>query len=120
MRPTIDEQLAGAVRLLRLAEDDPATTPAVAELVRNARRLVERVGGSWSVAPAFLDTDSAATAALLGRDPGPALAPDLGAAAARNEALRGALSARVRELPAGPERAAIGEHLRRRVDADPT
>lgn len=125
MRPTIDEQLAGAARLLRLAEADPETTTAVAELVRNARRLVERVGGSWSSAADFLDADTAATAALLGRDPEPSptrdlTAGDLATSAARNEDLRAQLSERLRGLPAGPERTAIGEHLRRRVDADPT
>jgi hypothetical protein len=118
VRPTIDEQLAGAARLLRLAEDDPETTPGVAELVRNARRLVERVGSSWSAALPFLLDDNARTAALLGVA-APAAA-DLAAAAAVNEDLRAALSERVRELPDGPERAAIGAHLRARVAADPT
>lgn len=119
MRPTIDEQLGGAARLLRLAEDDPEITPAVAELVRNARRLVERVGVSWSGASAFLREDNVRTAALLGE----AVAPgddDLAAAAARNEELRASLTRRIHELPAGPERAAIGAHLRARVAADPT
>jgi hypothetical protein len=120
VRPTIDEQLGGAARLLRLAEDAAGTTPAVAELVRNARRLVERVSGSWAAALPFLHTDNARTAALLGHpDPG-ATSDDLIVAAARNEELRAALSHRIRELPAGPERASIGAHLRARVAADPT
>lgn len=119
MRPTIDEQLGGAARLLRLAEDDPEITPAVAELVRNARRLVERAGGSWSGALPFLHADNARTAALLDR-PEPGRTGDLAAAAARNEELRAALTRRIRELPAGPDRAAIGAHLRARVAADPT
>lgn len=122
MRPTIDEQLGGATRLLRLAEDDPETTPAVAELVRNARRLVERVSGSWSVALGFLEADSDELAALLGRRPDVGGGGDraLGAAAARNEELRAALCRRLAELPAGPERAAVGTYLRRRVESDPT
>lgn len=122
MRPTIDEQLDGAARLLRLAEDDPETTPAVAELVRNARRLVERVGTSWSAALPFLQADNARTAALLGPD-APQTADNasgLTAAATRNEELREALTRRIRALPAGPDRAAIGAHLRARVAADPT
>lgn len=119
MRPTIDEQLGGAARLLRLAEDDPEITPAVAELVRNARRLVQRVEGSWSEALPFLRDDNARTAALLGESPAPG-DDDLTAAAARNEELRASLTRRIQELPDGPDRAAIGAHLRARVAADPT
>ncbi|WP_020500910.1 hypothetical protein [Sciscionella marina] len=128
MRPTIDEQLDGAIRLLRLAEDIPETTPAVTELVRNARRLVERTAGSWSMALPFLQADNARTAALLGyHDPDsgdleeatPGTA-DLAAAVAHNEKLRAALTHRIRGLPDGPDRATIGTHLRARVDADPT
>lgn len=118
MRPTIDEQLAGAARLLRLAEAEAGMTPGIAELVRNARRLVDRVASSWSAALPFLREDNARTAALLGLDePGSA---DLAEAAARNEQLRGELCDRIHRLPAGDERAAIGAHLRARVDADPT
>lgn len=122
MRPTIDEQLSGATRLLRLAEQDPEITPSVAELVRNARRLVDRVGTSWSAALPFLRDDNARTAALLGIDePGPNdPTADLTGAAARNEELRAGLSRRIQELPDGPDRAAIGAHLRARVAADPT
>lgn len=118
MRPTIDEQLDGATRLLRLAEAEPEITPAVAELVRNARRLVERVGGSWSSALPFLREDNARMAALLEQsEPGSA---DLPAAAARNEELRASLTRRIHELPDGPDRAAIGAHLRARIASDPT
>lgn len=118
MRPTIDEQLAGAVRLLRAAEADPGITVEAAEAVRSARRLVDRVGGSWRSAEPFLRDDNARTAALLGvEEPETA---GLDGAAARNEELRAELSRRIRELSAGPERAAIGAHLRARVEADPT
>ena len=120
MRPTIDEQLGGAARLLRLAEDDPEITEVVAELVRNARRLVERVERSWSSAPAFLADDNARTAALLGLDGSEPGSAGLADAVARNEELRAALTRRIHELPAGPDRAAIGAHLRARVAADPT
>ncbi|MFR9805025.1 hypothetical protein ACL02T_22475 [Pseudonocardia sp. RS010] len=119
MRPTIDEQLRGAARLLRRAEEDPETTTGVAELVRNARRLVERVDTSWGPALSFLRDDNARTAALLGTAV-PDDAGDLAGAAATNEHLRAALTERIRTLPAGPERAAIGAHLRARVAADPT
>lgn len=122
MRPTIDEQLDGASRLLRLAEEDPGISPAIAELVRNARRLVERVGTSWSAALPFLQADNAQAAALLGLDASETAdsGRELAAAAARNEELRAALTDRIRELPAGPDRAAIGAYLRARVAADPT
>jgi hypothetical protein len=118
MRPTIDEQLAGAVRLLRLAEADAEAGEGVADLVRNARRLIDRVAGSWQHALPFLTADNAATAALVGRpDPGPG---DLATTAAHNEELRALLTLRIQQLPDGPERAAIGAHLRDRVALDPT
>ncbi|HVW44332.1 MAG TPA: hypothetical protein VHC18_23585 [Amycolatopsis sp.] len=118
MRPTIDEQLAGASRLLRLAEADPEIAPGVAELVRNARRVVAQVSASWSAALPFLRKDNARIAALLGVDE--PMTTGLDETARRNEELRGELSRRIRALPPGPERAAIGAHLRSRVDADPT
>jgi hypothetical protein len=118
MRPTIDEQLAGAARLLRLAESDPETTVAVAELVRNARRLVDRVGTSWRECEAFLREDNARTAALLDQDDVPTTGVE--PTAERNEELRAELTRLIQTLPAGPRRTAIGAHLRARVDADPT
>lgn len=118
MRPTIDEQLAGAARLLRLAEADPGTTPAVAEVIRNARRLVERVGSSWQSSEPFLCEDNVRIAALLGVEPPGTVG--LEPTARRNEELRSELARRIRDLPHGPERAAIGTYLRARVDADPT
>lgn len=113
MRPTIDEQLAGAARLLRLAETDPDVTPEVVEHVRNSRRLVERVAGSWSAALPFLRDDNARTAALLGLPTPPA--EDLAVAAVHNEELRDALAARIRQRLEPGDRAAIGAHLRARV-----
>nr|WP_271213794.1 hypothetical protein [Rhodococcus wratislaviensis]GLK41052.1 hypothetical protein GCM10017611_79270 [Rhodococcus wratislaviensis] len=118
MRPTIDEQLIGAARLLRLVEGDPETPLGVGELVRNARRLIERVGESWSHALPFLRDDNARLAALLDvKVPEP---NDLAETIARNEELRGALTRRIHELPAGPARAEIGAHLRNRVVNNPT
>ncbi len=120
MRPTVDEQLAGAARLLRLAEAEHGIADGVAELVRNARRLVDRVAATLSPDTLeFLEADNAEMAALLG-EPAPGPADDLTTAAARNEELRASLTRRIRELPDGPDRAAIGAHLRARVAADPT
>jgi hypothetical protein len=62
--------------------------------------------------------DNARTAELLGVDAPDS--PDLPAAAAANEELRASLTRRIHELPDGPDRAAIGAHLRARVAADPT
>jgi hypothetical protein len=118
VRPTVDEQLAGATRLLLLAETTKSTDD-VPELVRNARRLVERVSDSWARALPFLEADNARTAALLGEPVGEP-AGDLSAAAARNEELRAALVERIRRLPRGADRDAIGAHLRERVATDPT
>ncbi|KAF0957183.1 hypothetical protein [Rhodococcus sp. T7] len=121
MRPTIDEQLNGAARLLRLAEGDPETSPGVAELARNARRLIERVEASWARALPFLQTDNRRLAELLGiAEPDPHDSNDVAAAAASNEALRAHLTSRIHELPAGPEREAIGAYLRARLVVDPT
>jgi hypothetical protein len=119
MRPTIDEQLAGAARLLRLAEADREINDGAAALVRNARRLVDRVAASWSSALPFLEADNTRMAALLDA-PMPGPDRDLAAAAARNEELRAALTQRIRTLPFGVERDAIGAYLRERVAADPT
>lgn len=119
MRPTIDEQLAGAQRLLDLVAASGDLSPGSAELLRNAQRLITRVGTSWSTTEPFLVRDNAELAALLGREVGATTDP-----AARNDELRGALARLVRELPADAggraRRAEIGEYLRRRVAADPT
>jgi signal transduction histidine kinase len=119
LRPTIDEQLGGAARLLRLAESDPEASPGVAELARNARRLVERVASSWSVTLPFLREDNDRIAALLD-EPHFTDSSDLAAAAARNEDLRARLARRIHALPPGPDREAIGAYLRARVAVDPT
>lgn len=119
MRPTIDEQLSGAQRLLDLVASSGDLTPGSAELLRNAQRLIERVSTSWSTALPFLVEDNARLAALLGVDP-----PDATDPAAHNAELRGALARLVRELPGDAEgrarRAEVGRYLKRRVAADPT
>lgn len=124
MRPTIDEQLTGANRLLDLVEQDPALPPGSAELVRNARRLISRVAGSWSRAMPFLVEDNARLASLLGIESDSPAATDPTSVAVRNEELRGELSRTIRELPTDPQgqitRAAIGRYLLDRVANDPT
>lgn len=124
MRPTIDEQLAGADRLLGLVETDEKLPPGSAELVRNTRRLISRIAGSWATALPFLVEDNARLAALLDAEPHDPTPTDLTSAAARNEELRGDLARRIRELPSDAQgreaRAEIGRYLRGRVAADPT
>lgn len=67
MRPSFEEQLTGASRLLSLAKNEP-TADGVAELVRNARRLVDHVTGACAVAGPFLCGDNAELAWLLNAD----------------------------------------------------
>jgi hypothetical protein len=138
MRPTIDEQLAGARRLLDLVADDPGLSAGSAELLRNAGRLLYRVGTSWASTLPFLVEDNATLSDLLTRLTPlvPALAADLpvdpadlpdldvAAAAERNTELRALLARAIRELPGTPAgidaRAEIGGYLTRRVETDPT
>ena len=147
MHPTVDEQLAGARRLIDLVAADPGLPPASAELLRNADRLLRRVGTSWASTLPFLTEDNATLTELLTRlapllpaadstatDPAdttapwtdPAARPDLDVAvvAARNTELRALLARAVRELPRTPAgaaaRAEIGDYLARRVESDPT
>jgi hypothetical protein len=141
MRPTIDEQLSGAQRLLDLVESSGDLSPGSAELLRNAQRLIRRVAASWSTTLPFLLDDNTHLAALLHQDPPgdterswPERADDTERSwperaddtdpAARNDELRGVLARLIRELPADAEgrarRTEIGHYLRRRVAADPT
>ncbi|MFE7422212.1 hypothetical protein [Rhodococcus sp. NPDC057529] len=124
MRPTIDEQLAGADRLLGLVETDEQLSPGSVELVRNARRLIGRIAGSWSTALPFLVEDNARLAELLDVEPDESVPTDLTSAAARNEERRAELANRIRELPSDAQgratRSEIGRYLRGRVAADPT
>jgi muconolactone delta-isomerase len=134
MRPTIDEQLDGAQRLLRIVEGDEGLSAASREVLVNAVRLLRRVRGSWASVPSFLVDDNAELAALLrGLDdvvPGlvqvdPGLDPDLDVAAAaeRNTAQRELLACAIRELPRTAEglaaRERIGDYLRARVQIEP-
>lgn len=127
MRPTIDDQLHGARRLLdgvMDSDDVPATARAT---LQNVRRLLDQIGRSWAVLPGFYAEDNAALGALLARlgatPPVAVTGADVEAAARHNAELRGLLSAVLRELPAGPAgaaaRADIGDYLRHRVATDP-
>lgn len=131
MRPTVDEQLDGVLRLLDAvahAEDLPT---GARDRLDDAQRLVRRVRGSWSSALPFLITDNAALEGLLhelGADlvlpPAPGDRADIAAAALHNEQLRGRLSATIRALPRAPHgddaRELIAAYLKQRVAADPT
>src|SRR4051794_38492762 len=134
MRPTIDEQLDGAQRLLRIVEGDEGLSAASREVLGNAVRLLHRVRGSWASVPSFLLDDNAELAALLSRlhdvVPGltqvaPDLDPDLDVAAAaeHNTAQRELLARAIRELPRTAEgqaaRERIGDYLRTRVQIEP-
>jgi hypothetical protein len=136
MRPTINEQLDGAQRLLRIVEEDEGLSPASREVLGNAARLLKRVHGSWASVLPFLVEDNAELAALL--DGLAALVPglsrdvdappgrdfDVVAAAERNAALRALLARAIRELPRSPNglaaRRRIADYLRTRVEIDPT
>lgn len=125
MRPTIDEQLAGAQRLLELVETTGGLPTESAELLRNAQRLIRRVATSWSTTLPFLIEDNARLTALLQQEPAvDAAITDPMLAAARNNELRGSLARLIRELRGDAEgharRVEIGHYLSRRVAADPT
>lgn len=132
MRPTPDEQLAGARRLLESAMASvasaagPSVAPATAvagpvrETLLNVQRLLDQVGRSWAALPGFYAADNAALATLLSDldvDLPPSVrarvsaalaapapdAVDVEAAARHNTELRGVLSLVLRALPAGTE-----------------
>jgi hypothetical protein len=65
VHPTIQEQLAGATRLLDAAIVEPGSPVAVIELVTNARRLVRQAERAWATLPVFHATDNAALVRLL-------------------------------------------------------
>jgi hypothetical protein len=126
MRPTVDEQLAGALRLLTSARADSSLAEETAELLANAQRLVHRVAGSWDTALGFLLEDNAALQRFIdGAGPTEIDAvPTVATAAERNALLRQSLAESIRTLPADDNRRArlvdIGKYLQQRVDSDPT
>ncbi|HEY2207064.1 MAG TPA: hypothetical protein VGH99_21605 [Pseudonocardia sp.] len=143
MRPTIPEQLDGAMRLLDLVEGDDGLSAGSAELLRNAGRLLKRVRASWEPMLPFLVEDNRAMDELLagiapllpglaadldGSPPDPAppdpLPPDPAAVSRRNVELRALLARAIRELPRTPAglaaRTRIGSYLLGRIEIDPT
>ncbi|SDG34144.1 hypothetical protein [Klenkia brasiliensis] len=135
MHPTVDEQLTGALRLLDVLQTEDELSPAGQEVLTNVRRLLGKVQRSWAAQLPFHTADNAELTALLVRTAplvDPSLVPaddvipplDAVAVATRNAQLRALLSQVVTGLPHTPEgdaaRAAIADHLRHRVDTDPT
>jgi hypothetical protein len=142
VHPTIDEQLAGAHRLLDLAADDPGMPVGSAELLINVRRLLTQVRRSWSALPKFHKADNERLIALLTSTSdaltGPAVerinvaladlrspAGDPAEEAQRNAHLRDLLTQVIRELSHSDEghtaaRDSIAQYLRDRLVADPS
>jgi hypothetical protein len=126
MRPTVDEQLAGALRLLTSARADSSLTEETAELLANAQRLVHRVAGSWDTTLSFLLEDNAALQRFIdGAGPTKIDAvPTVATAAERNALLRQSLAESIRAMAADDGRRAglvdIGKYLQQRADRDPT
>ena len=145
MHPTVEEQLRGIARLLAIVALDDALSPASAEALADATRMLRRMQATWRRVPAFLAHDNQATAAVLGEiapllpaemaasvaaavaaHPGESPLGDLDVVAVdeRNQVLRALLAQAIAALPrddAGTRaRAAIAAHLRQRVERDPT
>lgn len=140
MRPTIDDQVEGARRLLTGLVDGDEVSVATRECLVNVRRLLDQIGRSWASLPGFYDEDSATLAALLDRTraalpdtaaeriaaaltvPAPP-ATDVVAASAHNAELRALLSVALHKLPddstGTAARSEIGDYLRHRVASDP-
>ncbi|MEV6899925.1 hypothetical protein [Amycolatopsis sp. NPDC051372] len=132
MRPTIEDQLHGAQRLLDDVAGDPELSRDSHENLANVRRLLKQIGRSWSELLPFYINDNATMAQLLTRhahDLGiPAAAEpagyDVAQAAQRNAELRALLSRVITNLPATTDgtaaRREITEYLVRRIEADPS
>lgn len=126
MRPTVDEQLAGALRLLTSARADTSLAVETAELLANAQRLVHRVAGSWDTALNFLLEDNAALQSLVdgARPTETDAAPTVATAVEHNARLRQSLAESIRTMPADDAGRArlvdIGKYLQQRVESDPT
>lgn len=133
MYPTIDQQLAGARRLLAKAVDDPDLPADGLELLANADRLISQVARVWATQPDLYRADNEAMTELLrslnglgtmsGLDtankPGRPIDPR--EVAKENALLRAELSARIRDLPEGPDgdaqRQSVLAYLRGRLAA---
>lgn len=140
MRPTINDQVSGALRLLDELGSGAELSPASLDSLDNVRRLLKQVGRSWAALPGFYSADNGelmsllerarpvVSAGLTGRIGATAagdgaVGTDIVASARVNAELRGLLSDVLRELPADADgralRRQIGDYLRRRVAADP-
>jgi hypothetical protein len=122
MRPSVDERLQGAERLLADAAADPALSAATADLLANAMRLVQQVSSTWSAMLGFYVADNAKMHGLLGseaEDPG----LDVARAEQVNERLRAELAQVITGLPRDADgrsaRAKILTYLRERTDISP-
>lgn len=137
MHPTVDEQLAGARRLMELVMAESGLSDAAMARLTDAARLVRRVERSWAEVLAFLTADNRATAAVLGEladrlpdelaaaigaERAAAFEPDEGEVAAahdRNQRLRALLAEAAPQLDAD-DRRLVARHLRHRLEHDPT
>ena len=140
MRPTIGDQLDGALRLLDTLVQADELSAGSLDCIANIRRLLKHVGRSWAALPSFYAQDNDDLIEILTRASGSlpdALAERVSSAAAldnpaptdvvgssmRNTELRGLLSAALNDLPTGSDgdalRSQIGAYLRRRVEIDP-
>lgn len=133
MHPTIDQQLAGARRLLAKVVDDPDLPSDSLALLANADRLISQVARVWATQPDLYRADNAAMTELLRSlndadamsEPDttdkPGIPTDPRGAAEENALLRSDLSARIRDLPEGPagdvQRQNVLAHLRGRLAA---
>jgi len=131
MHPTIDEQLAGAERLLTVIESDSALSASSAEAVANVRRLLKQIGRSWPELLPFYLADNDRLLDLLASAPhavpgaaAPTGAVSVAAAAARNAELRQALSDAIHQLSddaaSDSFRSAALAYLVARTDTDPS
>ncbi|MFI5611992.1 hypothetical protein [Amycolatopsis sp. NPDC051903] len=126
MRPTIEDQLSGARRLLDDVAADAGLSRDSRENLTNVRRLLTQIGRSWAALLPFYVEDNATLTRLLTRHgvPVPDDEPtgfDVAAAATRNAELRAHLSHVVTNVAPGTEaRREITEYLVRRIETDPS
>jgi len=138
VQPTVDQLLGASRRLLGEVAAEGGLGPQAAGRLELADRLLRQVARTWAEVGPFVAADADATAALLGELAG--RLPEALAAAVAAEATaevapgRGgggdALEARARRwrqllaeaVPhlGADDRRRVAQHLRRRLDADPT
>lgn len=128
MRPTVGEQLAGIDRLLEIVAADPSLEASSTAYLADARKQLSRLTGSVDAREDFLRWDTDAALAVLATV-NPALAERFvqSAQSTADEANVQIRSLLVEALDAlGPDREGaearglIAQHLRARVDANPS